>query len=109
MKENLPVQNHRRFERIALLIAVEFESAGVWVKGRITNMGTLGVFIETDSPLPVGAHLRLRFSLEGGQEIQTPGVVAHRQTGMGMGVAFISIGSEEVKQIEKLIDGEKPS
>lgn len=101
------MQDQRRSERIPLLIDVEFESAGVRRKARITNLGTLGVFIETDSPLTVGLHLKLRFSLERGQQIETYGVVAHRQTGLGMGVAFISISSEEVKQIKKLIGGEE--
>lgn len=100
------MQDQRRSERIPLLIDVEFESAGVRKKARITNIGTMGVFIETESPLTVGLHLRLKFSLESGQEIEAYGVVAHRQTGLGMGVAFISISGQQVKQIKKLIDGE---
>ena len=103
------MRDQRRSERLSLLMAVEFESAGVWIKGRITNIGTLGIYIETASPLPVGAHLRLKFHLQGSPEIQTAGVVAHQQTGLGMGVAFISIGGDVVKQIERLIDEEKPS
>ena len=98
------MQNSRRSERKSLLAEVEFETAGVRLKAYIKNIGTLGVFIETDSPISVGVHLRLRFILPTGPVIETQGVVAHRQTGSGMGVAFISIGAQEVKHIKEFID-----
>jgi hypothetical protein len=66
----------------------------------------MGVFIETDSPLPVGVYLRLRFTMPSGRVIETGGVVAHRQTGAGMGIAFVSIGAEEVEHIRQFIDAE---
>ncbi|MFP5261374.1 MAG: PilZ domain-containing protein [Blastocatellia bacterium] len=100
------MQNTRRSERKPLLVEVEYESAGVHLKAHINNIGTLGVFIGTDSPLPVGVHLRLRFSLPGGRVIETGGVVAHRRTGAGMGIAFVSVGAEEVEHIRRFIDSE---
>jgi hypothetical protein len=100
------MQNIRRSERKSLLVDVEYETAGGPVKAHIKNIGTLGVFVETESPLSVGVHLRLRFTLPTGRTIETRGVVAHRQTGAGMGVAFISIGIEEVKHIKEFIDAE---
>ena len=98
------MQNTRRSDRKSLVVDVEYESAGGRVKARINNIGTLGVFIETDSPLSVGVRLRLRFTLPGGRMIETDGVVAHRQTGAGMGIAFISTGVEEVEHIRRFID-----
>jgi uncharacterized protein (TIGR02266 family) len=100
------MQNTRRSERKPLLAEVEYETAGVRLKAHIKNIGTLGLFIETASPISVGAHLRLRFTLPTGAVIETSGVVAHRQTGSGMGVAFISIGAQEVKHIKEFIDSE---
>jgi len=100
------MQNTRRSERKSLLAEVEYESAGVIRKAQLKNIGTLGVFIQTESPLSVGVHLKLRFTLPSGPVIETQGVVAHRQTGTGMGVAFISIGAGEVKHIKEFIDGE---
>jgi uncharacterized protein (TIGR02266 family) len=100
------MQNIRRSQRKPFLAEVEYQSAGVRVKARINNIGTLGVFIETDSPLPVGVHLTLRFSMPSGRVIETEGVVAHRQTGAGMGIAFISTGAEEVEHIRQFIDAE---
>ena len=100
------MQNTRRSERKSLLEEVEYESAGVRLKAKIKNIGTLGVFIQTESPLSVGMHLKLKFTLPSGPVIETQGVVAHRQTGTGMGVAFISIGAGEVKHIKEFIDGE---
>lgn len=100
------MQNTRKSERKSLLAEVEYESAGARIKAHLKNIGTLGVFIETESPLSVGVRLRLRFTLPGRAVIETEGVVAHRQTGAGMGVAFISIGDEAVKHIKEFIDVE---
>jgi hypothetical protein len=100
------MQNIRRSQRKPLLVEVEYQSAGMRLKARINNIGTLGVFIETDSPLQVGVHLTLRFIMPSGRVIDTGGVVAHRRTGAGMGIAFISIGAEEVEHIRQFIDAE---
>jgi hypothetical protein len=98
------MENTRRSERKPLLAEVEYESAGARAKAHIKNIGTLGVFIETELPLSVGVHLRLKFTLPTGPVIETQGVVAHRQTSAGMGIAFISIGAEEVKHIKEFLD-----
>ncbi|HEX8185523.1 MAG TPA: PilZ domain-containing protein [Blastocatellia bacterium] len=100
------MENTRRSQRKPLLVEVEYESAGARVKARINNIGTLGVFIETASPLQVGVHLTLKFTLPNGREIYSGGVVAHRQTGAGMGIAFISIGAQEVEHIRQFIDAD---
>ncbi|HEX8091378.1 MAG TPA: PilZ domain-containing protein [Blastocatellia bacterium] len=100
------MQNTRRSERKSLLVEVEYESAGERLKAHINNIGTLGVFIGTDFPLSVGVHLRLRFTLPSGRVIETEGVVAHRRTGAGMGIAFVSVGTEEVEHIRRFIDSE---
>ena len=101
------MEDQRRSERIPLDTEVEFESAGARVRAKITNIGLLGVFIETNSPLPVGSRLRLKFSLMGGQEFEAEGLVAHRQTGLGMGVAFISLGSGQAKRVKKFLEGDR--
>jgi uncharacterized protein (TIGR02266 family) len=98
------MRNIRGSDRKSARVEVEYESAGVCVKAYIQNIGTLGVFVATESPLSVGVHLRLTFTLPSGQMIRTDGVVAHRQTGTGMGVAFISIGAREVEHIRRFID-----
>ena len=100
------MQNTRRSERKSVRVGVEYESAGVRVKAYIKNIGTLGVYVETESPLSVGVHLRLIFTLPSGRMIETDGVVAHRQSGSGMGIAFISTGAEEVEHIRRFIDDE---
>jgi PilZ domain len=100
------MENTRKSERKSLLAEVEYESAGARLKAHLKNIGALGVFIETESPLSVGVRLKLRFTLPGGAVIETNGVVAHRQTGAGMGVAFISIGDEAVKHIKEFIEVE---
>ena len=98
------MQNRRHSPRKSLNTEVEYEAAGVRAKARLNNVGNLGVFIEGDSQLPVGAHLRLRFRLPEGEVVEVEGVVAHRQTGGGIGVAFISVGAEAAKRIREFVE-----
>jgi Tfp pilus assembly protein PilZ len=105
-REEVMMQNRRRSERKPLAANVECHTAFTCIKARIKNIGTLGVFVETDSPLGVGSRLRLVFELPEGVKIEANGIVAHRETGRGIGVAFISIGAEEAKHIRGYIEAE---
>ena len=98
--------NQRRSPRKPLITDVEYKSAGAQVRARLANIGTLGVYIETDSPLVVGMHLELTFVLPGGHPIETKGVVVHQQTGRGMGVAFVSMRAEDINQISAYVESE---
>jgi hypothetical protein len=102
------LQDRRGSPRKPLVAEVEYETAGVRAKARINNVGTLGVFIEEESRLPVGARLKLRFRLPDDHTIEAEGVVAHRQTGVGMGVAFVTIGAEAVRRIRDFIEADGP-
>ena len=98
------MQDRRGSPRKPLNAELEYEAAGVRKKARISNVGVMGVFIETDSQLSVGARLKLAFRIPDGQKIEAEGVVAHRKTGEGVGVAFVSIGAEAARRISEFID-----
>ena len=72
-----------------------------------TTLGGGGIFVETDQPLPVGAPLRLRFRIPGGDrlhELEARVVWAHEPkrpeesvTPPGMGIEFTdSVGAAGV-------------
>lgn len=76
-------------------------------KGIISNIGALGVFIEAESQLPVGTRLKLRFLLPDDQIVEAEGVIAHRQTGVGVGVAFVAVGAETMKRINRFLSADR--
>jgi uncharacterized protein (TIGR02266 family) len=55
----------RRYTRVFGGFAVLYMSSGdsKWCKGEIFNLSREGAFVETSSPLPVGAKVRLQFRL----------------------------------------------
>lgn len=99
-------QERRQSARGVLLTEVQYEGAGVQAATRISDINPSGVFIDALTPLPVGAALKLRFTLPGGQEIAAEGVVVHSQTMIGMGVAFTSLKPEDAKLIQEMIDAD---
>ena len=100
-------RERRQTNRGELLTEVEYEGAGVRAQTRISDISLSGVFIDALSPLPVGAALKLMFTLPSGHQVVTEGVVAHSQAGIGMGVAFTSLTPEDARLIQAAIDAHR--
>lgn len=64
-----PTTTQRRFRRRLVRMLVDFHAEGGARCEYATTLGAGGLFIETDAPLPVGATLRLRFRLPGGDTL----------------------------------------
>ena len=94
----------RKTNRGILLTEVQYEGAGIRAETRISDINLSGVFIDALSPLPVGAALKVSFTLPGGQRIATEGVVVHSQPSIGMGVEFTSLKPDDAKLIQDAID-----
>lgn len=93
----------RQSARVALLTEVQYEGAGIHAETRISDINLSGVFIDALSPLPVGAAVKLSFTLPGGQRIATEGVVVHSQPSIGMGVKFTTLKAEDAALIQEAI------
>jgi uncharacterized protein (TIGR02266 family) len=86
----------RRYRRRTLRVLVEHVSDAGLATDPATTLGAGGMFVETDRPLPHGAHLKLRFTLPGGEarhEIEGRVVWRRRPTdpgqhSPGMGIEF---------------------
>jgi hypothetical protein len=61
--------DRRQSTRGNVFTEVQYEGAGVRAETRISDISLSGVFIDALSPLPVGATVRLSFTLPGGQRI----------------------------------------
>jgi uncharacterized protein (TIGR02266 family) len=92
----------RRASRSGLLVEVRYEGAGVRAQTRISDISQTGVFVETISPQPVGSKVSLFFSLPGGHSVQAEGVVRQVQPGIGMGIEFVDLKSEDAEYIAAL-------
>ncbi|HMG34834.1 MAG TPA: PilZ domain-containing protein [Blastocatellia bacterium] len=95
-------KDQRRASRSGLLIEVRYEGAGVRAQTRISDISVTGVFVETLSPPPVGAVVKMSFSLPDGRTVEAEGVVKHIQPGIGMGIEFSSLKSEDEEFIRSL-------
>lgn len=93
----------RRTDRATLLLEVKYEGAGVRAQTRISDISETGVFVDAMSPLPVGANLKLTFTLPSGRIIEAEGRVAHSQPRIGMGIEFTSLKPADAKAISEIV------
>jgi hypothetical protein len=82
-------------------ISVHYEGRTEEVAIRPPDVGTQGMFFNTATRFPEGAVLNLRFRLAiTGVEIRTRCEVRYCLPGVGVGVEFVGISPEAVRQIE---------
>jgi len=91
-------------ERIT--INKEFESFDAFIQEYVTNISKTGVFVRTQSPLPIGTKVNLHFSviLDGVETIEGVGEVVRVEANpSGMGVVFCELSSYSRDLLEKLL------
>ena len=99
VKEN----EQRRAWRSQLRLGLTYEGAGVRAATRISDISVAGVFIDTNSAVPAGSHLKLTFTLPDGHTVHTDGVVIHNQPRSGIGVKFLNLDPEDARRIRTFI------
>jgi hypothetical protein len=83
-------------------ISVHYEGRTEELASRPPDVSRQGMFISTVRNFPVGAVLNLRFCLElSGAQISTRCEVRYCLPGVGVGVEFIGISPEAVRDIER--------
>jgi hypothetical protein len=102
----------RREDRVT--INKEFESFDAFVSEYVTNVSKTGAFVRSDTPLPVGTKVNLRFSvvMEGVEMVEGVGeVVRVHEDPAGMGVVFTELSGYSKGLIDKLLttQGRRPS
>ena len=98
--------------RVPLALNVCFESRGEVRKCLMTNLSAGGIFVATESPLPIGTPFNLRIRVEKtGEEIELPGEVVSvgvsanlAEEERGMGIRFTNLDEAQQKQVAKLYE-----
>ena len=100
----------RGASRIKTSVAVAFSSAGDLLCGNIMNISCKGVFIETETVLPVDTELALRISFPHDLEIMDiAGRVAWAKQASdkspaGVGIEFVGISFENKRKINSFVE-----
>jgi len=91
----------RRLPLTASAEAIDIASQGR-LSLRTTDVGEGGCFLDTAFPLPVGSRVRVIIH-QGPLDFHAEGKVVYSQPGIGMGVAFDGIDSEQALSLMQLI------
>ena len=101
------MSDKRGEERVT--INKEFESFDAFIQEYITNISKTGVFVRTQSPLPIGTKVNLHFSviMDDIETIEGVGEVVRVESNangtVGMGVVFVELSSYSRDLLEKLL------
>ena len=93
--------------RVPLALNVCFESRGEVRECLMTNLSAGGIFVATESPLPIGTPFHVRIQIERtGEEIELPGEVVSVDTSAnlaeakrGMGIRFVNLDEAQREQV----------
>lgn len=105
----LPMRRGLRYD-VNLRFGIEYDGRSMQVFTR--NVSLNGAFIKTDREIPVGTHLRLRFSLPGQMKEIRCGAIARQSVGdnpaprhtRGVGVEFEGISDDDLERLETYIN-----
>lgn len=101
----------RRHKRYPTSISVDCRSGDNFLFAYIRNISEFGIFIQTESPLPVGTELQMRFgtgeqrtlSLEGEVVWVNPMRPVGQNINPGMGVRFHPLTADQREQIVEIV------
>lgn len=104
-----PAASRRAEERLDVSWSVDCASEETFLYAYITNVSSLGLFVRTEHPLPVGTRVHLTFAPDGCGPFELLGEVAwinpHIPGGQnpnpGMGVRFVDLNLDDR---ERLVD-----
>jgi len=105
-KNSIPVEfqapEHRvnlRFPIAASVVVTENKS-GMKMDGRISDLGLGGCYVDAMNPLPVGTDAQIQI-IRGCERFEAQAKVVYSQSGMGMGLAFVSAQPEQVQLFQR--------
>ena len=95
--------------RVPLSLNVDFESRGEIKKCLMKNLSAGGIFVATESPLPIGTPFNVRIRIEKtGEEVELPGEVVTLGASAnlaeevhGMGIRFVNLSEDQQRLVEE--------
>lgn len=105
-------EENRGHQRVPVQLLVDYRSEGNYLFDFCRDLGTGGVFIETDKPLSHGSVVELTFTLPDSKEtleargrvIWVQGAVPEKSLVAGMGVQFEEFTSEQRTLLQEFVD-----
>lgn len=101
--------NRRRWERIEMVVRVDYKTVDELFSDFARNINEGGVFVETDTPCELGSTVAMQFQVPGSEDpIQVMGRVAriadgdHREP-PGMGIEFEDLDEQSRMLINNLV------
>jgi type IV pilus assembly protein PilZ len=105
--------DRRREQRVVVDLQVDFRADDMFIYSYITDLSTLGIFLRSNAPFPVGTKLTVRFTPPGEQEsLELEGEVrwvspfrvgALEAREPGMGVQFTDPPEELKEKLKSLV------
>jgi type IV pilus assembly protein PilZ len=99
----------RKSERTDLVVRVAYHTVDELFSEFARNINEGGLFVETDTPHPVGTEVSLQFKIPGSDEpLQVGGRIAHTRDGApgeppGMGIEFDDLDAQARQRINDLV------
>jgi len=101
----------RIHERFDATVKVDYASGETFLFAYLSNISEMGIFVRTESPLPIGTRLRLRFHIDEADALELDGEVmwinpvrvAGDNLNPGMGVAFANLSTDQREQLVALV------
>ena len=99
----------RRAERADLVVRVDYQTVDEFFSEFARNINEGGLFVESETPHPLGTRVDLQFKLPGGDEpVQVTGSVVRASAGSadepsGMGIVFDDLDTQTRQRINELV------
>jgi len=104
-----PMLDRRKSERTDLVVRVDYQTVDELFSDFARNVNEGGIFVETETPQPLGTGVDLQFRFPGSDEpVRVKGSVVHVSDGEdgespGLGIEFESLDGPTRQQINKLV------
>jgi type IV pilus assembly protein PilZ len=104
-----PMIDRRKSERANLVVRVVYHTVDELFSEFARNINEGGLFVETETPHPVGTEVSLQFNIPGSDEpLHVVGRVAHTTSGgpgepPGIGIEFDDLDSQARQRINQLV------
>jgi uncharacterized protein (TIGR02266 family) len=97
-------EDRREFVRINRVLDLDYSVGAAAFKGRVTDLGEGGAFIDTTFPQPAGTELQFRLELpDDPTPVEGRARVAWHQPMLGMGLAFLDLTEGQQAQLRFFI------
>lgn len=110
-------ENRRQYDRVLCKVNVTLESESTFYNGFTENISTGGLFIATYDTRPLGQQVNLEFTIPGKKAaIKVDGEIRWLRdyndmtpdTIPGMGVQFLNLNENDLKEIEEFVAVKEP-